>query len=185
MNSHEEYHKYLTRKSFIGTIYRNFYIYPKINKFIHGRLLDYGCGVGDMLKFYSNSIGTDINPLNIKYCLNRNLRALSLEDLRKSKLKFETIILDNVLEHVVDYHELLENIKLFAKKGTTLIIGVPGIKGFYADDDHKIYYDENNIINLMKPFKFKYIYSFSTPWKSSFLNKYFKRYCNFYIFQSL
>ena len=62
-----EYHKYLLTRSLLGKIYRDYYLYPRINKYTKGKILDVGCGMGDFLSFNKNAIGTDINKYNIDY----------------------------------------------------------------------------------------------------------------------
>ena len=47
--NNSEYAAYLRGRSLLGAVYRRFYLYPKLGKFIKGRILDIGCGVGDFL----------------------------------------------------------------------------------------------------------------------------------------
>lgn len=185
LKSQLTYHNYLKTKSFFGSIYRNHFIYPRLIKFISGNLLDFGCGLGDMLKIYKNSIGVDVNKYNIDYCLKRDLNAYLLDDFLLTNKKFDSIVLDNVIEHITMPSKIIKNIKKFSKKNTILIIGVPGIKAYESDDDHKVFYDEKNLVPLLKNNNFMLIHSFSTPWKSELLNKYSKRYCNYFVFKYL
>ena len=185
IESQLNYHNYLKTKSLLGSIYRNYYIYPKIIKFISGTLLDFGCGLGDMLKMYKNSIGVDINSYNIVYCRNRGLNAYFLDELLMKNKQFDSIVLDNVIEHITMPSKIIKNIKKFSKRNTILIIGVPGIKAYECDDDHKVFYDEKNLVPLLEKNNFRLIHSFSTPWKSEILNKYSKRYCNYFVFKYL
>lgn len=178
-----KYHEYLKTKSLIGNLYRQHYVYSILEKYITGLLLDYGCGLGDMLARYKNSIGVDINPYNIEYCISRGVTAYLLNSYSFDKVKFDTIILDNVIEHVSNPMMIVKNISKVSRSKTVLIIGVPGQKGFASDSDHKIYYDKDNLVPLFSNHGYVFKKCIFTPWKSEILNKYSKRYCQYFIFQ--
>jgi SAM-dependent methyltransferase len=182
-NSFYKYHQYLKTKSIVGSFYRNYFIYRKLKRYIHGHLLDYGCGLGDMLSSYRKSIGIDINPLNINFCNQKGFKAYLIDDFQFDKYKFDTIILDNVIEHIEDPEQTVKNIYKVSAKNTILIVGVPGIKGYKFDDDHKVFYNDANLIPLFEKINYMFINSFSTPWNSKFLDLYSKRYCKYYIFK--
>ena len=62
------YFNWLMTRSLKGLLYRKFFLYPKIKKFIDLPAADIGCGIGDFLKFYKNKvIGYDINEDCINY----------------------------------------------------------------------------------------------------------------------
>ena len=81
LNHYHQYHSYLKTISLLGKVYRNFFIFQKIKKNIDGLLLDNGCGLGDMLNIYKNSIGVDINPYNIEYCRSEGYNVYLLDEL--------------------------------------------------------------------------------------------------------
>jgi SAM-dependent methyltransferase len=158
-------------------------VYPKICNCIQGRLLDLGCGIGDMLKFYPNSVGVDINPYTVEFCNKSGLKAF-LIDSDKLPFKpesFDTILLDNVLEHIQEPSNLLFEISRVLKKPGQLIIGLPGDKGFLMDIDHKFNYKKADLLPLLENVGMKIVSEFFTPFKSNFLNKVFKRYCVYYV----
>ena len=102
MNEYEAYFSYLKKRSKLGYFYRKFWLYPFISRHVQGRVLDVGCGIGDMLSYRSESVGVDINPATVKFCQGRGLNAVLME---KDRLPFgieafDSIILDNVLEHI-------------------------------------------------------------------------------------
>jgi SAM-dependent methyltransferase len=115
-------------------------------------VLDYGCGIGDFLRFRSNTIGVDINQHNVAYCARNGLTALLIESnhIPVEDGSFDGVVLDNVLEHIppdcVDAS--ISEIKRVLKQGGTLVVGVPGSKGFSADSDHKVFYAEQSLIQL-------------------------------------
>lgn len=65
MTTNQQYFQYLKSRSFLGNIYRKYYLYPKLGRYLKCWLLDIGCGIGDILVFRSNSVGVDINPLDV------------------------------------------------------------------------------------------------------------------------
>ncbi len=66
--NHYAYSQYLAKRSFLGAHYRNFFLCPRINHYLSGKLIDIGCGIGDMLSYRTNSIGLDVNPYSINFC---------------------------------------------------------------------------------------------------------------------
>ena len=44
----------LNSRSSLGAFYANYILYPKLKKYLNGHVLDYGAGVGNFTKFYSN-----------------------------------------------------------------------------------------------------------------------------------
>jgi len=42
----------LNNRSLIGKLYSNYFLYPKITKYLSGHLLDYGAGIGAYSLFY-------------------------------------------------------------------------------------------------------------------------------------
>ena len=66
--SHQEYFKYLSKRSILGVLYRRYRLYPMLCRYLKGNVLDYGCGIGDFLKYHENSIGIDITIGMFKRC---------------------------------------------------------------------------------------------------------------------
>lgn len=180
MDKHQQYFEYLKNRSFLGRIYRRFFLYPKINRLIHGRLLDVGCGVGDMLAFRPNSVGVDINDLNVKFCRWRGLdvQLMPIDQLPFANASFDSVLLDNVLEHITEPGPLLNEIKRIMLPDGVLVIGVPGLLGQLCDDDHKVYYDEAMLYKLADKLGFEITKMVYTPLcKSVFLSQVVKQYC--------
>ena len=67
-----EYHNYLLTRSLTGYIYRRFYLYPLLLRYLFGDILDVGCGIGDFVSF-SSSTGLDVDDSNIAYSHRRGL----------------------------------------------------------------------------------------------------------------
>ena len=144
-----QYFNYLNSRSSLGFIYRNFYLYPKIHKLLLNPVLDVGCGIGDYLKFNREAIGLDVNKYNIESIKSKNLNAIKMnyDEIPFADNTFPSILLDNVLEHIEKPEKLIcEMHRVLISEGK-LLIGVPGIKGFLADSDHKIFYSEEKLIS--------------------------------------
>jgi hypothetical protein len=62
-------------------------------------------------------------------------------------------------------------------------VGVPGIKGFAYDPDHKVFYDKDKLSNLLSDAGFKLESHFYMPMKSKFLEKSMRQYCFFGVFR--
>ena len=183
-NNFNSIHNILKKKKISGKIYQKFFLYPKLLKCLEGLVLDVGAGLGDFIMNYPNGYAIDPDPLNVEEMLKKNIRAeLLLNDKINYKNDFfDSIVMDNVLEHISDPNNLLLEIKRVLKPNGIFLIGVPGKKGFETAPDHKIFYDEyllkkilNNDYNLAQ--------SFYTPFKSNILNKYLKSYCLYVIFR--
>lgn len=180
MTTNQQYFEYLQSRSFLGKIYRKYYLYPKLNQYLNGKLLDVGCGIGDMLVYRPNSIGVDINQLDVEFCRQRGCEAyeMPIDKLPFADECFDSVLLDNVIEHILDPVPLLTEIKRVMRKDAVLLVGVPGMKGQSIDPDHKVFYDEKALIDLAGRLGFKVNVMMHTPlWKSAFLSKTVRQYC--------
>jgi len=169
----KNYHYYLLKRTFKAYLYRRFVLYPQIKKRCYGKILDLGCGIGDFVKTTENSTGVDINKYNIEYCKENNINALWYKDSIPFKDNtFDTVLIDNVLEHIYDFEKLVhEALRVLNDKGI-LIIGLPPIKNFFHDEDHKVFFSR---IFMRDSFFIKDIYLkeiFHVP-SNSILFKYF------------
>jgi SAM-dependent methyltransferase len=178
--SEKIYFEYLLKRSFLGKIYRNFILYPRLDKYLNGKTLDIGSGLGDMLSFRENTIGIDVNPLNIDHSKKRKLNAYLMKPnvIPFRDKTFDSVLLDNVLEHIESPPLLFKEIRRVLKPDGFLLIGVPGEKGYRSDDDHKIFYDEKKLQALAQKNHFNVDQFFYTPLvKSKFLSQHVRQYC--------
>ena len=97
--------------------------------------------------------------------------------------EFDSIVLDNVLEHIENPSPILSEIFRVLNKNGLLLIGVPGKHGYTKDDDHKCFYDEINLNELLKKENFILKEFFYTPFKSKFLNNNLSAYCLYGLFK--
>lgn len=184
----KNYFDYLKEKSWKGKLYRNYLLYPLLSRYFKKKdyVLDFGCGIGDYLRFRKNTVGVDINEYNVSYC---NSNALEVKIIRNNQIPFcdnifDGVIMDNVLEHIVDPTETIEEISRVLKENGLLLIGVPGVKGFDSDIDHKVFYSEEKLINLMEQKGYKHITSVHTPFLicSKYVSEKVKIYCVYALF---
>jgi SAM-dependent methyltransferase len=178
--AHEQYFEYLMTRSRLGDAYRRHVLYPRLVKRLSGRMLDVGCGIGDMLAFRPNSVGVDINERTVSYCLQRGqeARMMQSDQLPFDSATFESVLLDNVLEHIADPEPILAEVRRVLAAGGRLLVGVPGILGWHSDHDHKIFYDENKMVNCLESAGFAAVEVFHTPlFRSAWLSRRLRQYC--------
>ena len=140
----EEYYAFLQRRSRLALFYRRWYLYPLLCRYLSGRVLDIGCGIGDFLAYRSGTVGIDVNPLLVEHCRRSGWEAhwVNTLPLPFAARSFAGAVMDNVLEHLEEPGAMLaEARRILAARGT-LVVGVPGRKGFASDPDHRHFYDE-------------------------------------------
>ena len=182
---YDEYHSFLKKRTLIGKIYRKFWLYPKLNKFLDGVTLDIGSGLGDFIRFRPNTIGVDINPDNVKYCRSQGLdvRLMEMNSLPFEDGGIDSINMDNVLEHIEDPTLILAEITRVLKKDGTLLVGVPGILGFKTAPDHEIYYSSQLLEQTFVSLGYKVQKIFFMPIKCPWLDSRIQQYCYYGVFK--
>jgi SAM-dependent methyltransferase len=143
-------------------------------------MLDVGCGIGDMLAFRPNSVGADVNSRNVDYCNQIGLSAVLMAPncLPFDYASFDSVLMDNVLEHIDEPAPLLAEIRRVLKPNGILMIGVPGIRGWSSDDDHKIFYDKGILRECLEHNGYEIKEFFYTPvMRSETLSRKIKQYC--------
>jgi SAM-dependent methyltransferase len=182
---HDEYFAYLMRRSAAGDLYRRYLLYPRLARRLTGFTLDLGCGIGDFVQFRAQTIGVDINPLAVAHCQNRGLdvRSMLPDQLPLGDAGLDSVLLDNVLEHIAEPQPLLAEIRRTLKPGGRLLVGVPGLRGWDFDLDHKVFYDEARLVETLGRAGFTAIETFYSPlWRSRWLSKALRQYCLFMLF---
>ena len=166
-DNYQAYFGYLKNRSRIGLLYRNFWLYPWICIHLSGRVLDVGCGIGDFVKFRKLTTGTDINPEIVNFCKQLGLNVIQMDIDRLPFLsgEFDGVLLDNVLEHIESPKILIEEVYRVLKPSGTFLIGVPGKRGYAKDLDHKVFYDENKIVEIISAHGFVHKMNFYMPLK--------------------
>lgn len=186
MTSYQDYYAYLRGRSLKGKLYRNWWLYPRLVRHLSGRVLDVGCGIGDMLRFRPNTVGVDINPEAITWCRKQGLDAVHMEQDRLpfEHKSFDGVILDNVIEHIASPKPLLAEVRRVLKPSGRLLAGVPGPKGYRSDPDHKVYYDEAGLVRLMKENSFICRVILPMPLRLPGLSARMRQYCIYGVFDA-
>lgn len=186
MDDYQEYFNYLSKRSYLGYLYRQFFLYPKLGSFLDGKILDVGCGIGDFVRYNSNVTGVDVNPQSVTFCKSKGL---DVHLMVSGRIPFEInsfngVMLDNVLEHLSDPTELLAEIGRVLKADGKLLVGVPGEQGFKSDADHKRFYDLDLLRITLSESGFRYLSSFYTPLQSRWLDQHARQYCLYGLFEN-
>lgn len=179
-----EYFDYLKHRSLSGLLYRKFFLYPRLVRELTGRVLDVGCGIGDFLAYRPNTVGVDVNMYAVYWCQNRGLEArFMMEDhLPFDDSSFDGVVLDNVLEHLSEPTRLLTEIIRVLTPGGRVLVGVPGSLGYTCDADHKIFYNESNLRQVMEDAGMKQQAVFYMPMKWNWLDTRLPQYCLYGVF---
>jgi len=98
-----------------------------------GKLLDIGCGVGYMVEA-ANSLGfdasgIDLNPYAVeagKKIFGSNLKHTTIDKVDE---KYDIIISNHVIEHLLSPKDFLDSISTKLNNGGYLLLGVPNIEG--------------------------------------------------------
>jgi len=139
-----------------------------------------------MLSFRSNTVGVDINPNTVAFCKARGAEAylMTSNTLPFSAMEFDSVLMDNVLEHLVEPVPLLTEVRRVLSIKGRLLIGVPGHKGFNSDPDHKIQYDKYALVKLVESLEFRHLETFHTPlFQSEWLDRNVRQYCIYACFE--
>lgn len=125
----------------------------KVHPYLKGKILDFGCGVGELTKICKpeNYLGVDIDPISIGIAREKHPQfnfALSIPDMEK----FDTIVLLAVIEHIKDPILLLKKFKEFLTPTGYIVLTTPnpcfytfykfgamlGIFSKEANEDHEL-----------------------------------------------
>lgn len=181
------YFEYLQSRSRLAWWYRKYYLYPRLGRYLSGRVLDVGCGIGDLLRCRPGTVGVDINSQTVAFCRGQGLDvSLMAPDLLPfDAAVFDSVVLDNVLEHLGDPDPLLGEIARVLTHCGRLLVGVPGRCGFAADPDHKIRYDEAGLVDCMTARGFGLRALLHAPLRSAFLEARMPQYCIYGVFDKV
>jgi 2-polyprenyl-3-methyl-5-hydroxy-6-metoxy-1,4-benzoquinol methylase len=124
------------------------------------KVLDIGCGTGAILASFSqqyDAYGTDTSPLAIEYCKRRGLNnafQCTLETFPHPALKFDLILLLDVIEHVDDDLGLVSLASHFLTPGGTICITVPAYQFLWSRHDdinfHKRRYVKSGLRRVLE-----------------------------------
>lgn len=114
----------------------------ELAKLCRGRVLDLGCGTGDLLDFYSGEyVGVDVSDVALEMAKNKHgfEKEFICLDLTKETLNvkgaFDTVILAEFLEHIKDDEFDITSLREYLKPNGRIVISVP-FADRIPDKDH-------------------------------------------------
>lgn len=185
MTSYDDYFEQLRRRKRAGLWYRDLWLYPKICRHLSGTVLDIGCGIGDMVRHRPGTVGVDVNHKAVAFCQSQGLRVQLMQPDRLpfTDGEFDGAVLDNVLEHLEQPEPLLAEVHRVLRARGGFVIGVPGRRGFDSDSDHKRHYSEVALIDALKGSGFRLSRLFHQPFRSRILDRHFRYYAVYGVFE--
>ena len=140
--------------------------YKLINKRVpKGKILDYGCGTGDFLRYFKNK-GWNIEGIEpdteaAKIAANKNKIDVLPEVSYIKKNKYTAITLWHVLEHISDINHVLEQLKPLLDNKGRIFIAVPNVQSYdaqyykekwagYDVPRHLYHFEKSTMKKLMK-----------------------------------
>ena len=184
MENQNEYFNYLKKRRFSGYLYRKFWLYPILNNYIKGEALDIGCGIGDLLAYRENTLGVDINKKMIDWCKDQghSVKLMTTDCIPFGDNTFDSVVLDNVLEHIENPTNILSEAYRVLKDNGEILVGVPGIKGYKKDNDHKVFYSKNYLIETLQNNGYIEKKIFAMPLNLKYLERHISQYCVYGVF---
>ncbi len=185
MTEHKEYFNYLRQRSRLGLLYRKYLLYPRLSNLLKEKALDVGCGIGDLLAYRPDIMGIDINLKNVEWCQSQGLDAqvMKIDQIPFDDNQFNSIILDNVLEHIENPTPILTEVYRVLEKNGQLIVGVPGTLGFTKDSDHKVFYSKEYLVETVTSSGFNVQQVFAMPLNLKWLDSRMSQYCIYGVFR--
>src|SRR6185436_4468474 len=113
----QDYFDYLHNRSSFRKRIRTLYL-NDIKKYCIGKTIDFGCGVGELLKILpAGSIGYEVNKVVVDHCQKNGLNIhlyVPEEDNYELKMieagKYETFTMNHVLEHLDRSSDIINKI---------------------------------------------------------------------------
>lgn len=181
----EDYFAHLNRISTLGRIYKRFVSSPVLFRCARRfgpHVVEIGSGTGSgVLGTYPGRVdGLEINPLAVEYCRSRGLNARLIkvgEAFPVADGAYDACVLDNVLEHIEDPRQTLDECYRITGKSGGLIIAVPGLCGYASDPDHKKHYDADALRRLDPRWELHSLFSTPFGFRCDRLSRSVRQYC--------
>ncbi|MER2511523.1 MAG: class I SAM-dependent methyltransferase [Nitrosomonas ureae] len=131
------YFAYLADRSPLRRFLRRVFIHDFARHF-RGQVLDVGCGIGEFLRSYPTSIGVDYNQFVVAHCAKSGLQCCEASALALpfAGAYFDGVLLSNILEHLTNPRQALEEASRVLKPGGKIVLSVPTEAAFPLDPTH-------------------------------------------------
>lgn len=156
----------------------NKWMYETIKPYSKGRILEIGCGIGNISEFFINDnfdiVLSDLRDNYIEIVKNKftnevikiDLVDVDFDTKHKDLIgTFDTVFALNVVEHIKDDHKAIENCKKLLKNQGHLIILVPAYQTLFNNFDveleHFRRYTQKSLKQLIKANQLNIIKTFS------------------------
>lgn len=129
----------------------NRWMYETIKPFCKGKILEIGCGIGNISEFFiQDSQDIILSDLRVNYLeivskkfINPTIKINLIDpefDTKYDKIigTFDTVFALNVIEHIEDDKQAIANCKKLLKKGGNLIILVPAYQFLFNNFDKEL-----------------------------------------------
>lgn len=153
----------------------NRWIFQKIRPWLGEKILEVGCGIGNITGLLLNHGKVFVSDVNIEYLQivenrfknNPNFQKAILWDITEKPPEelyneINTILCCNVLEHVEDDDSVLKRFYQLLPSAGKLIILVPAVKAIYNSLDHELghfrRYSRREVIMKLKSYSFEILY---------------------------
>ena len=181
----EDYFTHLKAISFAGRAYKKFFSSPLLYycaRHFGSRIIEVGSGTasGVLGAFPKRVQGLEINPRAVEYCKAAGLDVglIGADGIFPvADASYDVCILDNVLEHIGDPRQTLDECHRITQKNGGLVVAVPGLRGYDSDSDHKRFYDAGSLRLLDERWLLQNLFSTPFLFTSENLSRSVKQYC--------
>jgi SAM-dependent methyltransferase len=176
MNLLVDQSSYLKNLDFMTSVDKyNEYVYGNIQQFLGEYILDVGCGVGNITRYFLHKkqvIGIDktVEYLRIFKEQFKNVHTMLIDvtdnsfQSRLSGLQVDTVVATNILEHIKEDQQALLNFHSILPVSGKIVIVVPSYKWLFGTlDEYDLHcrrYSLNEISLLLKSSGFKILKHF-------------------------
>ena len=92
--------------------------------------------------------------------------------------------MNNVFEHIEEPRALLAEVRRILKPNAVFLVGVPGRNGYFADPDHKAFYDKAALDACLRQAGFHLQHVMRMPLKRAWLDTCWAYYFMYGVFRS-
>lgn len=133
-----------------------------LTPFMHRPLeiLDAGCGSGGTMEYmetYGSTLGVDVSEDMLEHCRKKGLQVqrASITQLPFEDHRFDVVLCLDVLEHLPEDRQAIEELKRVVKPGGLLVLSVPAFSWLWGQHDiqnnHYRRYDPGQLGNSLTP----------------------------------